>query len=281
MPPSVAAPTLFATWAGLARAVAVGALASASLSAWSQDLRIGGTGSALGAMQGLAQLYARQTVAAPVTVLPSMGSGGGIKAVLSGAIQIGLSSRPLSKAELRAGAVAVEYARTPLVLATGLGSKASGLTATTLSEAYAGTTTQWPDGSRIRLVLRPIGEADSELIKSISPALREALSAAEQRKGLAFAITDQDTASQIEKVPGALGVSTLAQILTERRAIRPLAWHGVMPSAKTLADGSYPLSKTLWLVTGPTPTTAARDFITFVGSKVGRDYLVQTGHWVK
>ena len=67
--------------------------------AQTQEIKIGGTGAALGTMQVLAQAYAKTRPDAKITVLPSMGSGGGIKAVLAGAIQIGVSSRPLSEAD--------------------------------------------------------------------------------------------------------------------------------------------------------------------------------------
>ena len=62
-----------------------------------------------GAVKLLAQAYAKTQPDARITVLPSMGSGGGIKAVVAGAIQIAVSARPLSEAESKAGATAIEY----------------------------------------------------------------------------------------------------------------------------------------------------------------------------
>lgn len=249
--------------------------------AQAQEIRIGGTGAALGTMQVLAQAHAKTAPEARLTVLPSMGSGGGIKALLAGAIQIGVSSRPLTEAETKAGAVAIEYGRTPLVFATALNNKVTGITTQNLVDFYSGKVEEWPNGVKLRLVLRPIGDSDSEAIKNISPAMRDAKTAAEQRKGMVFTVTDQDTASSLETTAGALGPSTLALILSEKRALKALAIDGVVPSGPALANGSYPLYKQMLLVTGPKSGADALAFVAFVRSPAGKDILQQTGYWVK
>ncbi len=248
-----------------------------------EEIKIGGTGAALGSMHLLAEAYARGRPGAgtKITVLPSMGSGGGIKAVLAGAIQIGLSSRPLTAAELDAGAAEREYGRTPFVFATSSANQTLGLSTQQLVDIYAGQIDIWPDGTKMRLVMRPLGDSDSDLIKSLSPAMRIAQGAAEQRKGMRIAITDQDAANSIERIPGALGPSTLALILAEKRQLTALKLNGIAPSAASIADGSYPLQKRLWFVVGPKTPAAAHEFIAFVGSTAGHAILLQTGHWVK
>lgn len=246
-----------------------------------QEIKIGGTGAALGTMRLMAEAYAKHQTATKVTVLPSMGSGGGIKAVLAGAIQIGVSSRPLNEAESKNGAMAVEYGRTPFVFATAASNKVTGITTQNLADFYAGRVDEWPDGSKLRLVLRPIGDSDSETIKAMSPAMRDAKTAAEQRKGMVFTVTDQEAANAIEKVAGALGPSTLALLMSEKRALKALTLDGVAPSAQTIANGSYPMARQMLLVTGPKTPPEAHAFISFVQSAAGRDILRQTGHWVK
>lgn len=254
---------------------------SAAAAVQAQEIKLGGTGASLGTMQLLAQAYAKTRPDAKIVVLPSMGSGGGIKAVLAGAIQIGVSSRPLSEAESKAGATAVEYGRTPFVFTTAASNKVDGITTQDLVDFYAGKVDAWPDGSKLRLVLRPIGDSDSETIKAMSPAMLEAKSAAEQRKGMVFTVTDQETASAIERTSGALGPATLALLISEKRPLKALALDGVVPSAQTLANGSYPLSKQLFIVAGPKTPPEAQAFIAYVQSSAGREILKQTGHWVK
>ncbi len=246
-----------------------------------QELKIGGTGAGLGTVRVLAQAYAKSQPDTKITVVPSMGSGGGIKAVLAGAIQLAISSRALSDAELQAGAAAVEYGRTPFVFVTSASSPVAGITTQNLIDLYTGKLDTWPDGSKVRLVLRPIGDSDSETIKGISTAMRDAKTAAEQRKGMIFTVSDQETASVIEKTSGAIGPSTLALLLSEKRALKALALDGVVPSAQGLANGSYPLAKPLLIITGPKTSPEAKAFVTFIGSAQGREILQQNGHWVK
>jgi phosphate transport system substrate-binding protein len=244
------------------------------------DFRIGGTGSALGTMQLMATAFGQLHPEHRFTVMPSMGSKGGIKAVVSGAIDLAVSSRPLTPEEVAAGATATSYGRTPLVFAVASSAHHTAISSSQLLSAYGGHLTQWPDGTRIRLILRPVGDADTELIKALSPAMREAATLAEQRKGMVFAITDQDAAEHLEKVPGALGPLTLAQILSEKRVLKPLVLDGVTPEVSSLVNRTYPLHKDLLLVTGPRPSAVVQSFMAFVRSPAGRAVLVKTGHWV-
>jgi phosphate transport system substrate-binding protein len=81
-------------------------------------LKIGGTGAALGAITQVVAAFQKKHPKAHCVIPPSLGSTGGINAVIAGALDLGLSSRPLTEAERRQGAVAFEYARTPFLLVT-------------------------------------------------------------------------------------------------------------------------------------------------------------------
>jgi phosphate transport system substrate-binding protein len=140
---------------------------------------------------------------------------------------------------------------------------------------------QWPDGTPIRLVLRPVGDADSDLVKEISPAMRAAHTLAEQRPGMLFSVTDQETADDMEKIPGALGPSTMALLLSEKRALRALPLDGVEPDAGALASGRYPLVKTMYVVIDAKPSPVVQDFMAFIRSPAGKQILMRTGHWVR
>ena len=266
-------------WGLLWASVAAGLLGIGHASA--EEIRIGGNGGSLATMQLLGEAYAKAHPGTRIVVLPSLGSSGGVKAVLSGAIQVGASARPLKDEEARAGGVALEYGRTPFVFATAASNKSTGVTIGELVDIYSGKIDRWPDGTRIRLVLRPIGDSDSDMIKSLSPAMRDALTEAEKRKGMAFAVTDQEAADRLEKIPGALGPSTLAQILTEKRSLKALKLGEIEPTAKTLADGRYPYHKRLFVVTAVNSPPSARQFAAFVQSAPAREILARTGHWVK
>lgn len=83
------------------------------------------------------------------------------------------------------------------------------------------------------------------------------------------------------RVPhGALGPSTLAQIVSEGRALKALRLDGVEPSAQSIADGSYPYYKSMVIVTTARSPPVARQFVEFVQSASGRKILERTGHRV-
>jgi phosphate transport system substrate-binding protein len=243
------------------------------------EIRIGGSGNALGTMRLLGEAFMRQHPEHQVTILPSIGSSGAIKAVPRGGIEIGLSSRP-PKAEEQAGIAAVEYARTPTVLAVASKSKAGGLTREQLAALYDGTLARWPDGTAIRPVLRQPGDDNTHQIKSLGPALEKALVAAEQRPALPFAVTDQEAADKIETIPGSVGVTTLALILSEGRPLRALALDGVDPSPANASSGAYPLTKHFYALTKPEPSPAVRSFVAFLRSPSAREILARNGHWL-
>jgi phosphate transport system substrate-binding protein len=255
-------------------------LASAALALSAEEVRITGTGSAVGTMRLVGEAFAKSDRQSSVTVLPAIGSGGAVRAVTAGALDIALTSRPLTPEERERGLVELEYARTPLVFATWARNPMDNVSLTDLAELYGGKRLSWPDRTPVRPVLRPASDIDSKLVKALSGPLADAVAAAEQRPGMTFADTDSDAASAIERLPGSLGTIALAQIISERRSVKVLRLRGVQPGVRTLASGEYGLEKKLFLVTGARPSAATRGFIRYLRSESGKRILAQNGHLV-
>jgi phosphate transport system substrate-binding protein len=243
-------------------------------------IRVGGTGSDLGTMKLLARAFEAVHPQHAVEVLPSLGSSGGIKASLAGAIDIGLTSRMPREAERIPGTRTFAYAKSPLVLATARDNPEQGLTTRQLVEIFAGDRRRWADGNLIRLVLRDKSDSDSRILKSLDPDLATAMENARARRGVPVAFTDQEAADKLQKLVWGLGPTTLSLILGEGRPLKALWLDGVAPTLQNLASGAYPLVKTLYLVTGPEPEPAAESFIAFLRSDAGRAILERTGHLV-
>jgi phosphate transport system substrate-binding protein len=174
--------------------------------------------------------------------------------------------------------VALPYARTPFVFAVGPRVAARDLSAAELGRIYRGELTAWPDGERIRVVMRPRSDTDTLFIRAISPALDAAMEAALARKGLLSAATNQDCDEVLARTPGSLGPSSLTQLMTEKLPLRPLAWEGVAPTLEALASGTYPLGKPLLLVVRTSPSAAVRAFVAFLGTPEAQALLRQTGN---
>jgi len=243
-------------------------------------VKVGGAGSALGSMRLLAESFEKSHPGVKVQILPSLGSPGGIKAVLDGLIEIGLSSIPLTEEERKRGAIEIEYAKTPFIFVTNKITRVSSLSTNDLVEIYRGERPTWPDGTRIRLVLRPESDIDTDILKQISPGMNEALKTALSRRGMIIVMTSQESDNLVETISGSLGVSTLSQIISEKRSSKIISFNGVTPSVRTLADGTYPLVKPFYLVTPSKISAPVKTFIGFVRSPTGRQILLENGHWV-
>lgn len=241
-------------------------------------VRIGGSGSDLGSIKILAAGFERSHPGIQVQVLPSLGSGGGIRAVASGAIDIGLLIRELGNDELKLGLRTLRYARTPFVFAAHKGVRPDDITTAELISVLNGTRTTWPDGQRMRLVLRPSTEYEMTILKTLSAEVARALDTALGRPGMLSALTAQECASILESTPGAIGFSNLGLLRSEKRQLKALSFNGTAPTTKNAAAGTYPLRLDHFFVVGPEPPHAVLAFIRYVFSPAGRKVLEETGH---
>lgn len=248
--------------------------------AMADEFSIGGSGATLGTLQNLATEFTAKNPDIRITTVPSLGSAGGVRALVAGAIGLAATSRPLTDSERKLGAIEVEYARTPFVFAVSTRSKVMAISSAELAAIYANEMTAWADGGRVRVVLRPASDIDTEMVASISPEIGRALALAQTRPGVQFSVNDQDAADDLEKIDGAIGPTSLALIVSEKRRLRALKLDGKEPTLMNAASGVYPYHKRLFLVTGAKRTAAVERFVDFVQSPAGRKILLSNGQWI-
>jgi phosphate transport system substrate-binding protein len=243
-------------------------------------VNVGGTGSAIGTMKQLAEVYEKSHPGIRVRILPSLGSTGGIKALLNGGVDLALASRPLTDMERQQGALEMEYGRSPFVFVTNAKVNKKDLSIRELEGIYGNPAASWPDGSRIRLILRPDKDIDTKLVRGLSPGMEQAVKEAHTRPGMIMAITDQESSDAVARTPGALGGSTLSEIISENRPVNVVSLNGIKPSVNAIADRTYPLAKTFYLVTTPKTPASARQFAEFVRSPAARKILTKNGNLI-
>ena len=242
-----------------------------------QAIRAGGTGSALATLTRLAEAYRRVNPEFQLDVVPNLGSSGGVKALLSGKVDLAATSRPLRSGEMDSGARSIAYGRTPFVFAT-TEPDVTGLSLAEIAAIYEDRMTAWKSGHRIRLILRPANDYDTVILESFSPAIKAAVTKIMTREGMNLALTDQDAVNAIESVPGALGTASLALLISEHRHARALAINGIAPTPANLASGQYPYAKDMYFVVGKDAPASVLKFLEFVTSKGGQQVLAETGH---
>ncbi len=264
----------------ISRSIVLGTILSTLFPAvvWAATVVVGGTGAALGAMHVLAHTYMRDNPGVKIEVLASLGSKGGIRGASSSALDIGLSSRPLKDKERQPGVSARAYAKSPFIFVTSNTPVDPNLTQEELVAIYSGDHVIWSDGSRIRPILRPESDGDSKLLIGYIGGMKAAIAKVHAIPGMPVAVTDQEAMSGAEKTPGSITTATLTAVLAEGRNLKPVSVDGVAPTTENLANGTYSMSKTLYIVTGPDLSRTAKDFIRFVRSPAGAEILARTGN---
>ena len=91
-----------------------------------------------------------------------------------------VSGRPLTAAETARGLTTVSVICTPYVLASSHPEPVS-LDRASVAAIYAQSAPLWPDGQPVRIVLRPKGESDNDVLFRSFPGMEEAVGKARQR----------------------------------------------------------------------------------------------------
>lgn len=241
------------------------------------SVRINGSGSALDLLKPLINAYRRSNKQVTIIMDKPLGSSGAVKALLAGQLDLVASSKPLSPEDSAKGCQLKEYGKTPLALVTEKSVKKSNLSSKELEDIYAGKTTTWADGSIIRLVLRPKEDVDTKILRSLSPDIDAALATAQSKAGMMVATTDPEAYGLVAKTSGALGATGLTSVLVEKLPLKVLTLNNVKPTPQTIANGSYPLAKSISFVHTGTLSPAARKFLDFVYSAQGRAIAENNG----
>ncbi len=249
-------------------------------------VRIAGSGSNLSLTRRLVDAYlARGPVgpdgrAAQLVVFESIGSTGGVKATVDGAIELGLISRPLRAREQGLGLRTLPYARVAVVAAANRTVPDRSLTAAELIEIYGGERRSWSDGSRIVVLQREQGDSSHEAFGQLLPAFKAANELAYQRGLWRVVYRDRAMQEALMSTPGAIGLFDLGAVTSERltSALELLEIDSVAPSADTVASGRYPYYKDLAFVSLGEPRGLAAGFLEFVASPEGQVIIRANGY---
>jgi len=260
--------------------VSLGAVAFAAVfianSVSADTLRMGGVG-ASAAM--LPPLFAAFNSAGEhkLEVIPALGSSGGLRAAADGVLDLVVSGRALKADEKAQGLTPILTIRSPFGLVTSR-SQPGALKSMEIASIYQSAKAAWPDGSPVRIILRPTSDSDTPLLGSLFPRMEAALEQARKRGEISVAATDQDNADMAETVPGSLAGSTFTQVQVERRKLNFIAIDGVEPSLENLERGTYPFAKTLYFVLPAKKNLVAERFVAFLTTPEGRAALRLTGN---
>lgn len=190
------------------------------------------------------------------------GSGSGIKAVLEGRCDIGLSSRALKEEEKAQGLVGTVLAYDGIALIVNPKNPIDELDVDTIAKMFKGEITNWKevggDDAGIVLIGREAGSGTRDGFESITKTVDACL----YRQELT---STGDVITTVSQNPYAIGYASLAAI---KDTVKALAVNGVEPSEETVKDGSYAIQRPFVLVTkqGVALSCAAQMFFEYATS---------------
>lgn len=260
------------------RWLALVAVAFFAPAVWAQALTVPGTGACEVLLRKLAARFMALRPDIALEVPSSIGSTGGIRAVLDGEAVLARVARPLRPSESEAGLRHQPFARDAVAVAVGERVAVRALSSAALADIIAGRITRWSAlggaDAPVRLVAREATETSTRILASAFPALA-GVAVTPQAK---LAIHDHDMLELLDRYGHALGWITASSRDGARTRLALVDIDGVAPNAANVAAGRYPAAVEYALVYREGALApAARAFLEFLGSAAGQRAMVEAG----
>jgi len=215
------------------------------------------------------------------------GSGTGIASLINGTVQIANASREMSAEEIaeakKNGISPVKFtvALDAIAVVANPNNSVEGLTLQQLSDIYTGKITRWSQvGGQDGPVVLLSRESNSgtyvyflEQVVRLGNAKSKALFSPETL----LMPSSQGIGTEVQQNPHAIGYDGLGYVTSEQKMIavaRTAAGPYVLPSARTVLNKSYPVSRPLYMYTAGEPTGAVKKYLDWIvsdGQKLVRD----------
>lgn len=240
-------------------------------------IRLSGPGAALPVVEEIAEVYQRDHPELTFAFDEGTNSGGAIRGVVEGTLDVAVVNRPLEESEASAELAHVPVARDALVFAIHLPNAIEELSSAQVRGLYAGTISDWADlgGAPGPVVVLDRDEDESARKLGLIP-LMGGQPVAARTTVLAKA---GEMVAALESTPNAIGYSSLGLLrLRDSAQVRVLALDGVTPAAESVASGAYPPHLTIGIVTRADPREELTAFVDYVRGAGGRAILDGLGY---
>ena len=200
-------------------------------------------------------------------------TGSGIKAVLEGRCDIGLSSRALKDEEKAEGLVETVLAYDGIAMVVNPENPVSDLGLEQIAAIYTGEITNWKEvggnDAEIVLIGREAGSGTRDGFETITGTAE----ACKYRQELT---STGDVIATVASNPDAIGYASLAAL---KDTVKALSVSGVTPTEETVKDGSYIIQRPFVLVTkeGTALSATAQKFFDFALSADAADIISAAG----
>ncbi|MGD9028825.1 MAG: phosphate ABC transporter substrate-binding protein [Anaerolineae bacterium] len=205
------------------------------------------------------------------------GSGTGIAALINDTVDIANASRQMKGEEIEAaeanGVLPVEFvvARDAIAVVVHPSNPVDGLTFQQISDIYTGRVTNWEEvGGEDRPIVLLSRESNSGTYLYF---LENVVRMGNKESPLLFAPdallmpSSEGITSEVRQNPNAIGYDGLGYVTSEEKVIAVALDAGapyVFPSLETVNDGSYPISRPLYMYTSGNPTGQVEEYLDWV-----------------
>jgi phosphate transport system substrate-binding protein len=201
------------------------------------------------------------------------GSGSGIKAVLEGRCDIGLSSRSLRDDEKAEGLKETVLAYDGIAIIVNPENPVNNLDLETIAKLYTGEITNWKDvggnDAEVVLIGREAGSGTRDGFESITGT-------ADKCRYRQELTSTGDVITTVSQNPNAIGYASLASL---KDSVKALTVGGVAPTEETVKDGSYVVQRPFVLVTkdGAALSETAQKFFDYATSADAAGIIAKAG----
>jgi phosphate transport system substrate-binding protein len=218
------------------------------------------------------------------------GTGTGFTSLINGTVDIANASRQIKAEEVQQakakGFDPVEFtvANDAIAVIVNPGNPVSQLTLDQVSRIYQGLIINWQEvGGENRPIVRLSRETNSgthvyflETVIRLGDAKNKFFFSADTL----LLPSSEGIISEVRDNPNAIGYDGLGYVTAEVKTIalaRKVSESYVIPSAASVTDKSYPISRSLYMYTRGQPSGAIKDYLDWIKSAEAQEFTIQLG----
>jgi len=234
--------------------------------------------------QKWAEVYMQKHPGATIQVTGG-GSGVGIAALINGSTDIANSSRPMKAAEIdklkqRYNTLGVEVpcAKDGLSVYLNKGNSVSELTVRQIGDIFAGKITNWKEVGGVDAPIRLYGRESSSGTFGFfqdNVVKGDYASTCQTLPGTAAIVN----AVKKDKYAIGYGGAAYAEGVKDCKVKKDAKTAGVFPTAETIKNKTYPITRYLFMYLKSRPTGETKAFIDWILSPEGQKVVVETGYF--
>lgn len=239
-----------------------------------EPVRVSGSGTCMPLLRILTGEYADESV--EFVYLPGLHSGGGIKGVVNGDLEVGSVSRDLTDDEVALGLRYTLLSRDGLVIATHNSVDIPGLTTEQVRGIYRGEYSNWKElgGPDLPITILDRNEDESAKIILREFVLGKELKITPKAVNLYY---EPDMIDGLQSTVGAIGYFSLGYGLSQEIPVNYLKLDGIEPTVENIKNGSYKVVRPLGIVTASDADESIQKFVEWSASSAASALIEERG----